>query len=941
MSSKPTLLSLRHICAICVFVFFSALIPSSAFSQTAVSETAVDEAKLDPRLVQITQIVKARASDLATSEERLDTPSQDQVYLNFIDQMQTLFYSQDPDELAQVISKFEQSYAGEMAVNLSGIPSLYLTVTELVAANAVLSDIQNAISQFHESGNWFDKYTAFSIEAHLHVDASERQAALQKAQLALLQIPTKPNSHNEDYVTYAKARIISLIAQLHNLQGNSDLALDTSLSYLRLAKQGSDLNDEVDLINNLIFVYGLSRNHEAQLYLSEQLLEIEKTQSSSVPGLSEMRISAVMNSGGRYSEALTYADLSLDRVKHPGVQRVSQVHKAIALAGLERFDEAREIARLSEVNLSSAHMLTHETRQSDLFLAFLLAQSEDTAYATQLFNRQLDVKAQKFFTNNSRDTTAMIAALENSRERQLEREAASAREARLQAMTIDRQRKLNRLLIILTLLLGGVTVGLILFLKSREKLVQKLEVKTVEAASAEKLKTEFLGMISHELRTPLNGIIGISDFLAHYHEDPDIREKTGIILRSGNELLSVVESLTDMARLDAGQLEILPHDTKLSRSLAAVPEPWAEKAKKKGLAFTYFLDPQITEHHLDEDRLIQCLNILLANAISFTDAGRVHLHITANKGPEGRVSGLTAIVADTGQGMSELVQSRLFKPFMQADTSRKRSHMGTGLSLAIAYALVEMMGGRLSVNSREDRGSEFKLDLPLGPLAQDALQTQGRPSGRLAPLEIESLPDVAAKPEAKPKAEAESRVEETPQLNSSVLNAALLDGPHGPRREVFDLMQPPNGMPSLHDVKELVLPIPEQGRQRVLVVDDMSSNRDVLRLILETQGHRCREAADGYAALAAMDRQAFDLVVLDIHMAPMDGVETLRRIRASGKSYANIPVIALTADNAVSTNAACIKAGADLFLTKPVNREELLRAIGHLHRGEGARILSQ
>jgi len=148
-------------------------------------------------------------------------------------------------------------------------------------------------------------------------------------------------------------------------------------------------------------------------------------------------------------------------------------------------------------------------------------------------------------------------------------------------------------------------------------------------------------------------------------------------------------------------------------------------------------------------------------------------------------------------------------------------------------------------------------------------------------------------------------------------------------------------LPRLHNIEESEHSNPAEGRQRILVVDDMASNRDTLRLILKSQGHRCSEAADGLAALAALDRQFFDLVVLDIHMAPLDGVETLRRIRGSGKPYANIPVIALTADNAAGTNAACMEAGADLFLTKPVSHNELLRAIGCLHQTEGARILSQ
>jgi len=603
---------------------------------------------------------------------------------------------------------------------------------------------------------------------------------------------------------------------------------------------------------------------------------------------------------------------------------------AVALAGLGRFEESLVTAKIADVNLSRDHMLYTETRSGDLYLAFLLAQAEDPKYAMQLFNRQLDVSAQKFLENNSRETTAMLAALENSRERQAEREAATAREAKLQALTISRQRNLNRVLIVLSMFLAIAVITAGLFVRFRERVMRKLEIKTREAASAEKLKTEFLGMISHELRTPLNGIIGISDFLANYHSDEDIRHKTGIILSSGNELLSVVESLTDMARIDAGQLKLVPHDTDLGVSLSEVPEIWTESAATKALTFTHFIDPAISRYHVDEERIIQCVNILLANAMSFTDSGRVHLHVTLSKtAPEE----LSVVVADTGQGMSELVQSRLFTPFMQADTSRKRTHMGTGLNLAIAYALVELMGGKLSCVSRTGRGSEFTFNIPLPEAVSKAPEMSVE--ALLGDRAEDSMTELTLVNETKQQAV-------TP---SPILDAPILDRPDAPRRDFVDLMQPARGRIGLHDT-DTHKSAPQTSaafdvQQKILIVDDMVSNRDVLHLILESKGHYCAGAADGYAALAALDRQSFDLVILDIHMAPLDGIETLKRLRASGKPYADISVIALTADNAPSTNAECMEAGADLFLAKPILREELLRAISFVRKTESARILSQ
>ncbi|MEP4052718.1 MAG: response regulator [Litorimonas sp.] len=916
MSFVQKFLFWRGYFAACV-VFFGVAI----LSLPALAQNEALPADIDPRLVEIVEIVRKNAN--AEPSGQLRAPSRftrDDMYLDLIDELFTASYSLQAEDVAQAARDFKDAYNDDASLGLSQVHDLFLVYAQLLSAKAPSSEKQASLTQFTDRGNWFERYMALSLSAIVHSTSQERQAALQKAQLALSIIPTKSNPENEAYVSFAKADVVSLIAHLHNLQGNSDLALTTSLEYLRLTKDEPDLDYGVDLINNLIYSYSIGRDHKAQLYLSEQLLEIEKVHSSSVAGLSEMRVAIVMNSVARFQEALSYADRSIAQATTPIIIRNSRVNKAIALAGLGRFNEARETANLANVNLSTDHMLNTETREEDLYLAFLFAQAEDPKYATKLFNRQLDVNAQAFLANNSRNTTAMLAELENSRERQAEREKASLREAELQALTIDRQRNLNRTLTLLTLLLSIVAIGSFLFMKSREKLMRKLEIKTVEAASAEKLKTEFLGMISHELRTPLNGIIGISDFLANYHEDPDIREKTGIVLRSGNELLSVVESLTDMARLDAGQLKLAPHDADLSLSLAEVPDLWLDKAEAKGLVFTHFIDPAIAVHNVDEDRVLQCLSILLENAVRFTESGRIHLHITGQNADQDGLTGLTAIVADTGQGMSDVVQSRLFKPFMQADTSRKRTHMGTGLNLAIAYALAKMMGGNLTVNSREGRGSEFKLDIPLADS-----------TGNVEKIESVLKVETFSKP-----------FEDTPVFaDLPILDIPVLDGPDAPQREVIDLMKPNPGFPSLHDVEELVLPTPKDGQQRILVVDDVDSNRDVLRLILESQGHLCSEAADGFAALSKLERQNFDVMVLDIHMTPLDGVETLHRLRGSGESYANIPVVALTADNAASTNAACMDAGADLFLTKPVRQDDLLRAISYLSQTQSTRILSQ
>ena len=884
--------------------------------QIALSQTQTDSASIDPRLEDLVQIVKSRVE--APSSVNLDLSSnlsQDEINLGLVKELQRVSYSRVPQTILDGVSEFNEHYDDNVDLRLDGIVALYMDYVKGLEQNFSPSELQDAVSKYTETGNWFEKYIALEHSSYLHGLNTERQAALQKAQLALSIIPQ--SSETNIYAKFAKSKITSFIAHLHNLQGNSSLALSTSLEYLQLTENNPNPVDDIDLINNLIYAYGISRDHDAQLYLSEQLLKLEQTRSSNVPGLSEMRIAGVMNDAGRFDEALNYAEQASAKAKHPSVMRTSKIFKAIALAGMDRPQDARAIAYSADVNFTRENMLKTETRKGDIYLAFLLAQKTDPAYATLLFNRQLDIMAQKYLANNARDTTTMLAELENSRERQAERDAAAAREAGLQALTIDRQRKLNQSLVFLIFLLGGVSIAAMCFARYRSRIVKELEIKTEEAASAEKLKTDFLGMISHELRTPLNGIIGISDFLAHYHEDPDIRKKTGIVLKSGQELLSVVESLTDMARLDAGQLLLTPHDADLSASLATVSEPWTAPAQEKGLAFTHFIDPAITEHHIDEERLLQCLNILLCNAIRFTNAGRVHLHITAQS-TENEITGLTAIVADTGQGMSELVQSRLFTPFMQADTSLKRTHMGTGLSLAIAYALAEKMNGSLSVFSREGRGSEFKLQIPLAPIKGEVVQADIKASGE---AHFDGLEDAAS-------------VVETPTVQeSSMADLPVMETNQPAQSEVVDLMQPHAGRAALHETSASEFQAPLAGRH-ILIVDNHPAQRSAVVSILKSQGHDCCEAADGFAALDILEQMDFDFIVLEAQMTPMDGAETLRCIRNSGKAYANIPVIVVTANDAVTLTAACMEVGADLFLTKPVREDELLQTIDFLQLEE-------
>ncbi|MEL6687977.1 MAG: HAMP domain-containing sensor histidine kinase, partial [Pseudomonadota bacterium] len=336
----------------------------------------------------------------------------------------------------------------------------------------------------------------------------------------------------------------------------------------------------------------------------------------------------------------------------------------------------------------------------------------DTKLWSDLLKRWADVQINEVQSSNAAGLTSLLSTLENTRERQTEREAALQREAELKAIQLEQQSRLNRMLWIL---IAGLTIAfnmLLAFLRYREKNNRKMQALSQEALSAEKMKTEFLGVINHELRTPLNGIIGISDAMIHNTEDPALLNQAKAVQDSGQVLFDLLDSLITMSTIEGDRLTLDKDDVRLDRVVSGEVTDWARPAEDKGLEFTHFIGAELEDAVVgDANRLKQCLRYLLSNAVRFTHDGRIHVHATAQT--VGNQLHATIIVADTGQGISEEVQSRLFKPFLQADAYMTRKYGGAGLSLAIARKLARMMDGDLIVNSREGRGSEFTMTVKL------------------------------------------------------------------------------------------------------------------------------------------------------------------------------------------------------------------------------------
>ena len=398
------------------------------------------------------------------------------------------------------------------------------------------------------------------------------------------------------------------------------------------------------------------------------------------------------------------------------------------------------------------------------------------------------------------------------------------------------------------------TVGVARNISDRKAAEAAREAALEEARRLARQRTEFLAQMSHELRTPLNGILGFAQILQRDRQ-LDERQARGlrIIEESGQHLLTLINDILDLARIDAAKLELYPGDVNLATFLQVVCDIVRVKADERRLLFHFESGRDLPQAvRVDEKRLRQVLLNLLSNAIKFTDQGQVTLSVSkvAASAP-GQVR-LRLEVHDSGIGMNETQLARLFHPFEQVSEARRREG-GTGLGLAISRQLVRLMGGDIEVHSRPGQGSAFCFEIEV-------------------PLVVQHAP---------------------------------------------------------HQADASAVPIGYDGeRRRVLVVDDVAQNRAVLTDALGMLGFEVLEAADGAQALEAAQRSRPDLVVMDLTMPVMDGLEATRRLRALYGP--GLPIIATSASVTPDSAAHSRDAGADLFIGKPIDQAVLLDAMARL-----------